>query len=206
MLEELVKYSIVFFYLSLFVELFFYNIPSVVTTKKILNSNLAETDYFSKPIRECFVWSKSKKILVFVLPMIFIYVLHVLPAYLLVEMFYSDAFSLKVSLVGYLGITLVIAGRIISHLYLNAIQKIKNETQEGFVNNGIFKLSRNPGLLGLYISFLGFIVIKPIPFFIICFVVYVFYMHIKVKMEEDYLNNKHGEEYDGYLQKTRRYF
>jgi len=206
MLEKLVILSIVVFYLSLFVELFFYNIPSVVTTKKILNSNFVEKEYFSKSIRKYLDWPMSKKILVFVLPMLFIYVLHLLPAFLLVEMFYSDAFSIKVSNVGYLGIALVITGRIISHLYLNAIQKIKNERQEGFVNNGIFKFSRNPGLLGLYISFLGFIVIKSLLLFIICFVVYVFYMHFKVKMEEDYLNNKHGEDYDGYLKKTRRYF
>jgi len=206
MLEKLVIFSIVFFYVSLFVELFFYNIPSVVTTKNILNSNFVEIEYFSKSIREFLAWPMSKKILVFVIPMIFIYVLHVLPAYLLIEIFYYEAFAIKMSILGYLGIALVVVGRIISHLYLNAIQKIKKETQEGFVNNGIFKLSRNPGLLGLYISFLGFIVIKPMPLFIICFVVYVFYMHFKVKMEEDYLNNKHGDEYNGYLQKTRRYF
>jgi len=205
MLKILVILIIVLFYISLFVELFFYNIPSVVATKKILNPKLADSDYFSEHTKKLLNWPLPKKILMFVLPMAFIYVLHGFPLFFLYDIILNDAILTNVHLIIYAGILLVIIGRVISHFYLINIKKIKAKSFEGFIISGLFKFSRNPGLLGLYISFLGFLIIRPSISFLICFLIYITHMHFKIKMEEGYLINKHGEDYKLYLQKTRRY-
>lgn len=191
--------------MSLFIELFHYSIPSVVSTKQLLYPNSSSTDYFSDHVKKFFNWSLQKKIVVFVIPMLFIYVLHGLPLYVLYKMIFSDMVLTHAHFVVYIGIFLVIIGRIISHFYLNSIKKIKAKTYDSFIISGLYKFSRNPGLLGLYTSFFGFLLIEPSPLFIICFIIYIIHMHYKIIMEEDYLTNKHGEAYKDYLNETRRY-
>ena len=195
----------VLFYMSLFIELFFYDIPSVVATRKVLRPNTDDSNYFSDSIKAVLNWSYSKKVIIFVLPMVFIYLLHVLPAYCAYDLIFNDKGLSVGTSVFYLGIVLVVLGRIVSHLYLISIKRIKAKSFDGFVVNGLFRFSRNPGLLGLYISFLGFLIIHPSILFLICFIVYIVHMHFKIKMEEDYLTNKNHDGYKTYLQKTRRY-
>lgn len=205
MLKIIVIIIIILFYISLFVELFFYSISSVVSTKQLLNPKPSSTNYFSEHIKKYFNWSLPKKILVFVVPLVFIYILHALPAYVLYQTHFNDTVLTNTYFSFYIGIFLVIIGRLISHFYLISIRKIKEKSFEGFIESGLFKYSRNPGLIGLFISFLGLLIIQPSIFFLICFIIYIVHMHFKIKMEEDYLINKHGEEYKLYLQKTRRY-
>ena len=137
--------------------------------------------------------------------MVFIYVLHVLPLYYLFDITSNAAYFNSPSLTIYLGFFLVVFGRIVSHLYLIDINKIRSKTFDGFVVNGLYQYSRNPGLIGLYISFLGFFLLKPNLLFLGCLVVYLIHMHFKIKLEEDYLLNKHGKDYQTYLEKTRCY-
>lgn len=205
MLNTIIVLVFLLFYLSLFVELYYYSVPSVVATKKIFYPEISSTDYFSKHIRRIFKWPFFKKVVIFIFPMIFIYVLHILPAFFLFKLGPNRINLENICVLTYLGLGLVIMGRVISHLYLIKIDKIKTYTFEGFVTNGVFKISRNPGLMGLYISFLGFFMIVPSKLFLLCFVIYIVHMHFKIKMEEDFLTNKHGESYEKYLQKTRRY-
>jgi len=205
MLKLIIISIIILFYISLFVELFFYSIPSVVSTKQLLNPKPDSTRYFSEHIKTFFNWPLTKKLLVFVVPMLFIYILHALPLYSLYDLIVNEIAFGDSYFIIYLGIALVIIGRIISHFYLFNIKKIKTKTFDGFIVNGLFKITRNPGLLGLYISFLGFFLIQPSTLFFVCLVIYIIHMHYKIKMEEDYLTNKHGANYKSYLQKTRRY-
>nr|WP_321236192.1 methyltransferase [uncultured Psychroserpens sp.] len=205
MLKLIIIIGIVIFYMSLFVELYVYSIPSVVSTKKILNPSISHLEQFSERIKKRLNWPLPIKIILFVVPMIFIYMLHLLPAYLLYDLTFNAGDLQCIYYLCFIGIGLVLFGRIISHLYLLSIKKIKAKSYEGFVTNGLFKYSRNPGLLGLYISFLGFYLIQPSILFLICYSIYIVHMHFKIIMEEDYLTNIHGEDYKLYLQKTRRY-
>jgi len=137
--------------------------------------------------------------------MLFIYILHGLPAFFVYDVKFNGVVPTNIYFAFYLGIFLVIIGRCISHFYLISIKRIKAKSFEGFVATGMFKFSRNPGLLGLYISFLGFLLIQTSILFLICLIIYIVHMHFKIKMEEGYLINMHGEDYKKYLQKTRRY-
>lgn len=205
MLEVVTIICIIIFYISLFVELYFYSIPSIVSTKKILKPDQSIIDHFSENIKNLLSWSLSIKLLVFVVPMIFIYILHLLPAYILYDLIFNEEQLQSTYWICWMGIVLVIFGRIISHIYLNDIKKIKTKAFTGFITSGLFKFSRNPGLLGLYISFLGFYALKPSTLFLICYVIYIIHMHFKIMMEENYLTNKHGEDYKEYLKTTKRY-
>ena len=205
MLNLLIITVVLLFYISLFVELYFYNIPSVVSNRKILKPDPLITKYLSENHKQIFSWPLFKKILLFVFPMVFIYTLHGLPILNLYELYRLDFEIRSPMFLFLLGLVLVVFGRCISHYYLKSIRHIKSKTFHGFVNNGVFRFSRNPGLIGLYISFLGFYLIKPSILFSVCFIIYVVHMHFKVKMEEDYLRHKYGENYEAYFQKTKRY-
>ena len=170
MLETVLIFSVVIFYISLFIELYFYSIPSIVSTKKILKPDQSITDHFSENIKNLLNWSLPIKILVFVFPMLFIYLLHLLPVYILYDLICNEKPIQNTFWICWIGIVLVLFGRIISHIYLANIKKIKKKDFNGFITSGLFKFSRNPGLLGLYISFLGFYAIKPSALFLICFV------------------------------------
>lgn len=204
MLKTILIVSVVVFYFSLIIELFFYKVPSVVLTKKIMNTKYADTSYFSESVQAYFKWSMAKKSIVFLLPQVFIYILHFYPLYLGYH-WLMNGISDQNTMQGIIGIILVLFGRLISHLYLFEINKLKKRAFQGFVNKGVFKWSRNPGLIGLYISFLGFILINPSLFIILCYVIYIIHMHFKIIMEEDYLTHKHEKVYLEYIKKTKRY-
>ncbi|MBK7140322.1 MAG: isoprenylcysteine carboxylmethyltransferase family protein [Bacteroidetes bacterium] len=74
----------------------------------------------------------------------------------------------------------------------------KNKTE--LVIKGVFSISRNPIFLGMIITFM--IVIHN---FIILFFIYThFIIQIQIRLEEDFLEKQHRQEYINYKLKTRR--
>ncbi|MCI5057832.1 MAG: isoprenylcysteine carboxylmethyltransferase family protein, partial [Flavobacteriales bacterium] len=73
------------------------------------------------------------------------------------------------------------------------------------MKTGLFRISRNPIFLGVLISYIGtFLIIPNALSFGIMLVTYVT-LQIQVRLEEDYLKNKHGNTYSEYKQKVRRW-
>ena len=70
---------------------------------------------------------------------------------------------------------------------------------------GVFRWSRNPGLVGMDILLLGFWIVMPSGLFLFGMFFYVLHMHAKVKIEEDYLAHRFGQAYLDYAGKTPRY-
>jgi len=141
-------------------------------------------------------------------PIGFIYVAYVYPLQLIFGFHFGMQLLFEPTTVMiYVACLMVLLGRYIS---LASVWKIRqNNEQKGdsfeLHTEGFFGRFRNPGLLGLYISFLGIWLVLPQPFFAICLLVYVRYMHEKVLMEEDFLRNKFGVAYDKYYATTNRY-
>ncbi|HCR48307.1 MAG TPA: isoprenylcysteine carboxylmethyltransferase family protein [Bacteroidetes bacterium] len=79
----------------------------------------------------------------------------------------------------------------------------KNVTN--LVTTGVFTHSRNPIFLGMLFTLLGLFLVLPnaLSFAILCmgFVT----IHVQVRLEEAWLRNTHGEAYDEYCRKTRRW-
>jgi protein-S-isoprenylcysteine O-methyltransferase Ste14 len=71
--------------------------------------------------------------------------------------------------------------------------------------DGLFKYSRNPIFLGVLISYLGtFLIIPNALSFSILLVTFVA-IQTQVRLEEEYLTSVHGDQYDSYMTKVRRW-
>jgi len=111
------------------------------------------------------------------------------------------------------GIALVVIAALIdfTSLYLffkkrTTPNPMKPEFTTGLVTKGMYRFSRNPMYLGLLIMLLGFAIYlgKLTPFLIIP-VFYFVITEMQIKPEEDWLEQKFGEEYLDYKNKVRRW-
>ena len=73
------------------------------------------------------------------------------------------------------------------------------------VTHGIFGISRNPIFLGMRVTLLGFFLILPNAVTFATLLLGDALMQIQVRLEEEYLRQTHGEEYQKYYQRTRRW-
>jgi protein-S-isoprenylcysteine O-methyltransferase Ste14 len=81
---------------------------------------------------------------------------------------------------------------------------VANERTE-FIAKGIYKISRNPMYLGLYLTFAGCILYSLNIFYFILSVVVLVIHHLITIAEEKQLNIIYGDAYKGYCKKVRRY-
>ncbi|MDZ7290321.1 MAG: isoprenylcysteine carboxylmethyltransferase family protein [candidate division KSB1 bacterium] len=82
---------------------------------------------------------------------------------------------------------------------------IDANTKTPLVTHGIFGISRNPIFLGMRITLLGFFLLLPNAVTLTTLVLGEALMQIQVRLEEEYLRQTHGEEYQKYCQHTRRW-
>lgn len=105
----------------------------------------------------------------------------------------------------------IVAGRsltIASALALRAQSRLRlaeGELHAPLRQSGVFALSRNPGLLGMYLFALGLLLLLPSPLFALGLLHYLWHMHRRVKIEEAHLSARLGDDYREYAARTRRY-
>ena len=73
------------------------------------------------------------------------------------------------------------------------------------VETGLFKLSRNPIFLAMRFTLVGFFLTIPSWAMLIAFFVGEVSMQVQVRLEEQHLRGLHGETYDGYCSRVRRW-
>ena len=78
----------------------------------------------------------------------------------------------------------------------------KNKTE--LVIKGVFSISRNPIFLGMIISILGLFMIVPTALSFCLLITTYFIIQIQIRLEEDFLEKQHRQEYINYKHKTRR--
>jgi protein-S-isoprenylcysteine O-methyltransferase Ste14 len=79
-------------------------------------------------------------------------------------------------------------------------------TDEGGVKqDGAYRISRNPQVLGNHLAGLGILLAFPGLVMVLLFGVCVIHMHLKIMIEEDYLNRTIGAPYKKYKTQTGRY-
>ena len=78
----------------------------------------------------------------------------------------------------------------------------KNKTE--LVIKGVFSISRNPIFLGMIISILGLFMIVPTALSFCLLITIYFIIQIQIRLEEDFLEKQHRQEYINYKLKTRR--
>lgn len=82
---------------------------------------------------------------------------------------------------------------------------IDREHDTDLVQNGLYKISRNPIFFGMRITGLGFFLAIPNAFTFATFVMGDVLMQVQVRLEEEFLFGKHGEKYEEFKNRVRRW-
>ena len=119
----------------------------------------------------------------------------------LYSLFHTDLIQSDLISIG--GLILAWSGRAIS-MY-GAFLLHKNR-RVNLLTGKIFRWSRNPISLGLFLTFLGLLMIIPYPLLIAAYVGFIVIINFKINIEEKFLNAKFGSEYQRYKKSTPKYF
>jgi len=82
---------------------------------------------------------------------------------------------------------------------------IDEEHRTPLVTSGVFGWSRNPIYVGMKITLLGLFLIIPNAVTLLVFAMGIVLIHIQVRLEEEFLGKAHGENYEQYKQRVRRW-
>ncbi len=108
------------------------------------------------------------------------------------------------------GWTLLIASFVlvgIAQIQMGASWRIGIDTQRntGLVSGGLFSLSRNPIFLGMRISLLGLLFVRPNGLTLALLATADLLMQMQVRQEEEFLLQRHGATYIDYCERTPRW-
>ena len=197
-------------YGSLLLELTVLHVPSVASSRAIwARPNDLEAAY-SPTYRRVFGFSPSLKLLLFVVPLLVTYGVYLYP---LVTLWGSrdplgDHLFAPSSLSDAFAALLIVAGRGVALATVLTIRGEGRRAPEEHVlhTDGPFRHSRNPGLVGMYLFVAGLWLAGPSLAMAVGIVVYLLHMDFKVRMEEDFLQNRFREVYSAYRGRTSRYW
>lgn len=111
------------------------------------------------------------------------------------------------------GLILIVVGVILAFAGVMEFRRLKTTVDPRYPNNserlvcaGIYKLSRNPMYLGMFIILLGWSIYLANLLSFVLLPVFVFYMnHFQIRPEERVLSEKFGTEFDLYCNEVRRW-
>lgn len=101
------------------------------------------------------------------------------------------------------GLILAFSGRAIS---IYGAFLLHNNGGRNLITSKIFRWSRNPISLGIFLTFMGLIMIIPYPLLIAAYAGFVWIFNYKINIEEKYLLEKFNNEYRDYKKSTPKYF
>jgi protein-S-isoprenylcysteine O-methyltransferase Ste14 len=82
---------------------------------------------------------------------------------------------------------------------------IDRKIKTALVTTGVFKRVRNPTYSGLLLICIGSFLIFPTISFMVWMIVFYISIEFQVRIEEEFLTESHGEQYNRYCQTTKRY-
>ena len=82
---------------------------------------------------------------------------------------------------------------------------IDEDVKTELVQNGLFKISRNPIFLGMRTMLLGLFLIIPNAVTLVVLIAGELLAQIQVRLEEEFLTRTHGESYRAYQKQVRRW-
>jgi protein-S-isoprenylcysteine O-methyltransferase Ste14 len=146
-------------------------------------------------------------VLVYILPTMLGVGLFVVP---LVEVFVPALFTalrpvenLQGPALAWTGAGMIVVGRVLTMTAMGQLRRSNAATP--FARTGLFRWSRNPGLVGMYVLYLGNSLVFPTVVSLLGFVPYVLNMHSRVLLEESHLLHRLGPTYREYLDRVPRY-
>ena len=198
----LIQAIVIILYLSLFIELAFFHVPSVANTHIFFSSDQEKLLQYSK-YQKIFLWSRGKKVMLLVIPHLINMVVFFIPIYYL---FFEQINCLGI--VCSFGIIIAIGGRHITFYSMYYIRKNNSQLNNDFTlhDTGPFSRMRNPGMTGMILFFAGLTLIWPTFLMVCALIYYFFYNHFRILVEEDFLKVMYKDKYCEYIKKANRYF
>ncbi len=204
---ELVPLVVLGAYVSLIVELVFFPIPSEASTFQIFFKGGAGSAEHDVSLDRARRRALGGKLLFYLLPTGLCVLLFLLPLALLAHPPLRDRLgpvpALETSGWVAAGIALVLAGRALTFTSVLQLRRHKRDGTLGAA--GLFERSRNPGLVGMYLCYMGNALLFPCVVLLAGILPYVWNMHQRVLMEEEHLARSLGSEYKSYLDRVPRY-
>ena len=196
-------------YLSLLAELVLLHVPSVASSRSIFIAPAETVAGYSSRQQAVFAMPTGIKLLLFGVPLVIIYGVFALP--LVVSVMGPDPLSDYLfapdPMATAAGIAFIVGGRLLT-LWSTLTIRVDNQQQdEAFFlhTTGAFRFSRNPGLVGMFAFIGGCWLLLPSLGMGIGIGLYIAYMNVKVRMEEDFLQNRFGDDYTSYCRQTARF-
>lgn len=196
-------------YVSIALEIIVFPVPSEASTYQLLlNKSKRQSAYFIDKVRNM---NPMLKISVLLMPALIGVMNYGMPLLFI----FHEKFALHFSKIAFFnhivfiagGIILMVSGRFMS--FYSVIIMRRNTEKENPDNplnrRGFYRITRNPILLGMHITFIGIFLVYPYLILIPGFIIFLASMHFRVLLEEDYLKANLGAKYILYLNKTRRY-
>ncbi|MCO6511149.1 MAG: isoprenylcysteine carboxylmethyltransferase family protein [Aridibacter famidurans] len=82
---------------------------------------------------------------------------------------------------------------------------IDEDVKTDLVSKGLFSVSRNPIFLGMRVLLLGLFLVTPNALTLLAFGLGDVLMQVQVRLEEEHMQKLHGEEFEKYRKKVRRW-
>ncbi len=82
---------------------------------------------------------------------------------------------------------------------------VDHEHATEFVRAGLFRYSRNPIFLGVLLSVFGYFLVLPNAVTLLTLVLDLVLMQVQIQLEEEHLSAAHGEAYEDYCCRVRRW-
>jgi protein-S-isoprenylcysteine O-methyltransferase Ste14 len=187
-------------YATLLLELTMFPIPSEASTWQLLAGRDGPS---AVALQRVHATARSRRLLVLLLPTAIGVLAWLLPLLLIVVPGCRAALSVVLpDAVTIVGIAAIVLGRTItfgSVLQLRAAKR--NERLPG----ALFLRSRNPGLVGMYVCYLGLMLGYGLPLLAVVLPLYVGNMHRRVRLEEAQLDFEHGASWRDYAARVPRY-
>lgn len=205
----MIVFAFVFGYLSLLIELLFFHVPSVANTQNFFRKNNNYEVNESEYIIKIYEWPMWKKIMILVVPFFFVNIYFLLPFLYFFPNLHGNKgllFNTDNWLIA-TGTFCVVLGRLVTFGSMLYMRKENKQIQDSFKLHvkGIFNYSRNPGLDGMFLFFIGFGILFPSFLIWAGLILYFFYMQFRVKIEEEFLKKLFKEEYLDYCIRTKRF-
>ncbi len=201
--------AIVLSYVSLVVELTVLHVPSVASSLRIWSADPGVVSHYSPRYLELFALGPTRKVIRFGLPLLVTYAVYLFPLLVLFggldplgDYVFEPSSGTSVA-----AVTAIAVGRVVALWTAWTLRKSGSKLGDSsFLHtSGAFRMSRNPGLVGMYVFVAGLWIAAPSASMSIGILVYMIYMDFKVRMEEDFLQNKFGDAYLDYQARTARY-
>jgi protein-S-isoprenylcysteine O-methyltransferase Ste14 len=187
-------------YATLLVELTMFPIPSEASTWQLLAGRAGPS---APVLQQVHATARSRRVLVLLLPTAIGVLAWLLPLLLIVLPAPRAALSVALpDAVTAVGIAAIVLGRTLTFV---SVLQLRAAKRTGRLPGGAFLRSRNPGLVGMYVCYLGLMLGYGLPLLAVVLPLYLGNMHRRVRLEEAQLDLEHGASWRYYAARVPRY-